>query len=349
MQEHQSAAGIEQENKKQLLSYFSLVISGFIVIFLVIDFFLGRYFMASVLSGLAIITLTNFIIFQRRGTTPVAGYLITFPYIIFAFLVFIDGGVGKTGYLWGFFVPFFAFYIHGAKAGGWISSLYLMFLWGLYFLFTSRGVDMPYPLETVGTSSSAYIAMSIFLMAFERSRNQTTREIYRLHKKLEELSTTDDLTGALNRRALISSINHELHRFYRNRSPVSLLLLDLDYFKKVNDQYGHIRGDEVLVHISNLVENNLRNLDIWSRYGGEEFCVLLPDTTLLEAAAMAERIRKLIKSRPLGEIQCTVSIGVADCQAGDTPEQLLERADIGLYQAKREGRDRVCLSKECLE
>ncbi len=166
-------------------------------------------------------------------------------------------------------------------------------------------------------------------------------------REKHELATTDSLTGVYNRRTFKELAEPQLSRSRRSQMAVSLLMLDLDHFKRINDTHGHLAGDDVLKAFAVLVKNCLRKEDLLARYGGEEFVVLLPGSSQIAAAALAERIREQASALPLDanghRVRLTVSIGAAS-EKGDTLpslEAMLGRADEALYQAKREGRNRV--------
>ncbi len=182
-----------------------------------------------------------------------------------------------------------------------------------------------------------------------RVRTQLRRRRYaeRLRQSLQlslELAITDQLTGLFNRRYMSRHLSTLLSE---GSKPVSFLMLDVDFFKQINDTYGHDVGDEVLREFANRISANVRGIDLACRFGGEEFVVVMPDTDLSFAYLVAERLRQSVADAPFvlnGEAQqlpVTISIGVAASQAGDTPEVLLKRADQALYRAKRDGRNRV--------
>ena len=167
------------------------------------------------------------------------------------------------------------------------------------------------------------------------------------------LASQDPLTGAANRRALMQALETELARASRQHTPLALLMVDIDHFKRVNDHYGHLAGDHVLRHIVGVLRQRLRASDVLGRYGGEEFMVLLPGTDLHGAAQLAEQLRQAVQAAPCEwqgqHIPFTVSIGVA--ASADTPadpsrtsEALLQAADQALYRAKDDGRNRVALA-----
>ena len=163
----------------------------------------------------------------------------------------------------------------------------------------------------------------------------------RLRAELEHLATRDSLTGALNRRQMKESFETELLRCHRQHRSMGLLLMDLDHFKTINDTYGHQAGDQVLVDFVAELNGLLRQSDQVARFGGEEFAVLLPDTSPHEALAAAERIRAA-SAAPKNGPSCTVSVGVTHNLADtDTLDTLLARADAALYRAKAKGRNQV--------
>lgn len=173
----------------------------------------------------------------------------------------------------------------------------------------------------------------------------------RLHQEVRQLATIDGLTGLYNHRAFQERIETEIERARRFGSKVSLLMMDIDNFKRLNDTYGHSMGDEVLRRIGCKIVENIRNIDFAARYGGEEFTVVLPETNLEGAKITAERIREAIKDYRIthGEnlISVTVSIGVSTYPDNASSRvDLIEKADAALYEAKRSGRDRVCSYKE---
>ncbi|MGB9790593.1 MAG: diguanylate cyclase [Thermotoga caldifontis] len=170
--------------------------------------------------------------------------------------------------------------------------------------------------------------------------------IIRMENELFQLATTDHLTGLLNRRSFMDRLEAELNRCIRLRRPLGLLIADIDFFKKINDTYGHRVGDEVLKNFAVILKKNLRAYDFAGRYGGEEFIVCLVECDIEESFKVAERLRTAIQSRPMfqtedeREIFVTVSFGVT--ALGQEPkniDQLIKEADEALYEAKRSGRN----------
>jgi diguanylate cyclase (GGDEF)-like protein/PAS domain S-box-containing protein len=167
----------------------------------------------------------------------------------------------------------------------------------------------------------------------------------RLEERLNDLATRDPLTGALNRRAFLERAESELDRCSRDGAPLSFVIVDLDHFKNVNDTWGHAAGDEVLKTLAEACRRALRPADVFGRFGGEEFVALLPDVDADDVADIAERLRRLTEeseiATPEGVIRVTLSAGHTTALPGDTPDDLVRRADAALYESKHAGRNRV--------
>jgi diguanylate cyclase (GGDEF)-like protein len=176
-----------------------------------------------------------------------------------------------------------------------------------------------------------------------RARLDKANEILRQqNEQLEKLSITDGLTGLFNRRRLMEMLTGEVERSKRLGHVCTVLMMDVDNFKRYNDAHGHQAGDAVLKGLGDVLRETTREIDCTARYGGEEFFVLLPETDIKDAADVAERIRTRLKERIFLGGRVTVSVGIAAFpEHGDTPEDLIAAADAALYRAKREGRDRV--------
>jgi diguanylate cyclase (GGDEF)-like protein len=184
------------------------------------------------------------------------------------------------------------------------------------------------------------IVTSMFNEMVERLQEHQTR--------LEELATTDPLTGLANRKQIMTSLELQMEGFSRHGTNFSLLMLDIDFFKKVNDTYGHQAGDSVLVELASILSTILRTLDTAGRYGGEEFVVILHTADQAQAGQSAERIRQAVERHVFAchghELRITVSIGASVIYPTDeTVDSLIARVDKALYMAKSEGRNRVCV------
>ncbi|MDG5498725.1 GGDEF domain-containing protein [Marinobacter sp. BGYM27] len=175
-----------------------------------------------------------------------------------------------------------------------------------------------------------------------RKKNQ---ELKHAMARINELVNIDELTGVCNRRKLFAVLTEEANRFSRTHGPFSVCILDIDFFKQVNDTFGHQAGDQILKEVAQTVHKGLRQIDCFGRYGGEEFLMILPQTMLEGAEIKAERVRADIAALRFNgiepEFSVTISIGVAQCREGEDTEDTIARADQALYSAKQNGRNRV--------
>jgi diguanylate cyclase (GGDEF)-like protein len=212
---------------------------------------------------------------------------------------------------------------------------------------------------TLGQALMAPVLMCAALLAWslvgERRRSVSREshlaaanvELLRKEVFLEKQAITDPLTGLYNRRYLYERLGTELRRAQRYNRPLSLILIDLDHFKGVNDEHGHQHGDIVLARFGHLLVESLREPDTACRYGGEEFSVILPETNADQAMAVAEKLRRRLKERDvvddLGENGITISQGIASFPSADIANEndIMKKADEALYAAKNGGRDRV--------
>jgi diguanylate cyclase len=172
--------------------------------------------------------------------------------------------------------------------------------------------------------------------------NITLSIIGALQRRLIDQAILDPLTGVFNRRHMERRLDDAIERQRRSAAPASLLVIDVDHFKRINDQLGHARGDSVLKGIASLVEKRSRKLDLLFRIGGEEFMLLLPDTQEAAAAVVAEQLRASIAESPLlDDRRVTVSVGVGELRPGETVDSWMKHTDDALYAAKKAGRNRV--------
>ncbi len=171
------------------------------------------------------------------------------------------------------------------------------------------------------------------------------------HRRLQERAVRDGLTGAFNKSFMLAFLQRELNRCLLHDRPLSVLMMDIDFFKQVNDTHGHLAGDEVLTEFTRRISPLLDADDIFARYGGEEFAIVMCENCLDDAFDLGSRIREIIRSQPFatsqGDLQITVSIGIAGITGVEfdapSPEALVHAADEMLYKAKADGRDRIVL------
>lgn len=196
--------------------------------------------------------------------------------------------------------------------------------------------------------SSALLVIVLVIATITLIAYRFMRELKQADEQLQRLASEDPLTGLYNRRIGMEWLQQGLARHQRSHKPLSLMMIDIDHFKQVNDNYGHLNGDRVLVELAVLIKASVRQYDFAVRYGGEEFMIVLPDCDLAAAQLVAERLRQMAEAhRVVIDSETTItfalSIGVAEL-TDETQDQLIDRADNALYQAKRTGRNRVVLA-----
>jgi len=170
-------------------------------------------------------------------------------------------------------------------------------------------------------------------------KNQQLRE---LNKILQVQAITDSLTGLYNHRQVLEKLQMEIARANRYQQDLTIMMLDIDHFKSINDEFGHQVGDVVLVEVAQIIKRNLRNIDIAGRYGGEEFLIILPQTNLKNGKQVAERIRRQVEMEGFEDRKEGITVSIGLCQhKGEEMVECIERADQLLYRAKREGRNRI--------
>jgi diguanylate cyclase (GGDEF)-like protein/PAS domain S-box-containing protein len=251
--------------------------------------------------------------------------------------------------------PIIDFY-PGLNAVRFTKNCKAVFLFGNFAFFSQKLHRYLFPFKPESTFGSTFEFMqqsctmgplrdqdnaitSLFLIV------QDVTELAASEQRLLDLNTKDPLTGIYNRRYLESRLLAECERHLRYNREMSLVMFDIDFFKAVNDTYGHQCGDRVLKAIAEEISRLARNSDCLARYGGEEFCCILPETSAQDALCFAERFRAHVAGMVVpcteAEVRVTISLGVATICGGDVPDHLLKRADDALYAAKNAGRNRV--------
>ncbi|MDZ4255642.1 MAG: sensor domain-containing diguanylate cyclase [Sulfuritalea sp.] len=211
-----------------------------------------------------------------------------------------------------------------------------------WYLFVEQNEEV----ALAGIRRTLYVNLAISLAVTLVVVLLTHLALSRYQRRIEEMASTDKLTGLLNRHAFIILVDKLMAAYRRAPQPISMLLVDVDHFKQVNDRHGHLAGDEVLAGVAGILRQGLRESDIAVRWGGEEFLLVLQGCNLAEATRIAENLRQAVaQARLTGQEEgISVSIGVSEFDGVETTDQAVNRADGALYQAKHGGRNRVCVA-----
>jgi diguanylate cyclase (GGDEF)-like protein len=268
----------------------------------------------------------------------------------FTWLTFNLGGVNAPTAGWLITAPVVAMFLGGVRTAVFWLGMSCLAVVSIYVLpilgyplpaHPVKDMDLLYLLCDLGL----YLVIVVFVLLFELTKTQGFIKLEHALNVINELAIRDELTGSHNRRHLIGLIDKERERVMNGSSEFCVCLLDIDFFKRINDTYGHAAGDAVLRLFALTVQKQIRETDAFGRYGGEEFMLMLPTTSLVDAVRFAERVRqtieRLVFSDVSDELKVSVSIGVAQFRNGETIGQTITRADEALYAAKSGGRNRV--------
>jgi diguanylate cyclase (GGDEF)-like protein len=275
----------------------------------------------------------------------------------FTWLSYNLGGIGAPTASWLITAPLVAMFLGGVASALFWLALSCAAAVAIYML---PGAGYPLPSHPVADMALLYLAchlglfvvVSVFALLFELTKTQGFVKLEQALGIINELAIRDELTGVHNRRHLLGLIDREKERSDRNGRAFCLCLLDIDFFKRINDTWGHSAGDTVLRDFAGTVRGLVRGSDSFGRYGGEEFLLMLPETPAADAMVLAERVRAAIEKMRCeagegdSEIALTVSIGVAEYRMGEAVGLAVARADEALYLAKSNGRNRVVCHKQ---
>lgn len=328
----------------------AIFISFFLVLFWTLDS--PRIIVILNVSALLIDLIGLTLVYRFHIHKP-AAHLITFAtyFSLFSTALFM-GGIDSSSIVWMAFVPIAATIMAGTgEAIPW-GVISLGSIVGIYILNRHLGIDWTLvPSKSIDRMidlTAVTIVIGTATWVNERSKAHAMNHLESARAILNHLATVDPLTNAFNRRYFFDRAQVELEIAKLRKSRTSILLLDIDHFKKINDTYGHTVGDQILTGMVTLCQGNLREMDTLARLGGEEFVILLPETDLAEARHIAERLRRTLEHTFIhtdaGPLQVTISIGTMTHPTSDDDlpvHKLVQRADQAMYLAKRSGRNRV--------
>ncbi len=333
-------------NSYRFIYSFSWIFLSVLIFFVFSNIFHFHYYQLAVVEFLSILVLIA-ILQDLRKNENIQRTSYFFVSLIIVLIAFINYYILHEPYalIWNIFVPISSFYLLGNKRGSVVLSLYLLYF--SFFLFTIDNQILSFAAKE--NFILAYLILCIGLYAYETTRYTAYKKINAILKiehqyalELETLSTTDKLTQIYNRLKLDELLELTYKRAQRYDEKFSIVLIDIDYFKEVNDRYGHLVGDEVLIAFTQLITKNIRSSDYFGRWGGEEFMLILPNTSLQMALNTAANLREIIEQHPFEyKFSNTASFGVATFNNEDDLLELVNRSDKALYKAKNSGRNSV--------
>ncbi|MDX1756368.1 MAG: GGDEF domain-containing protein [Marinobacter sp.] len=336
----------DEENRvARVLAWLSAMALLFLVGIGVKSWLSGHPTHALVLWGFALLVGLNILLFLwTRNSRQHKGGLILVVAGLFAYL-FASGGESNTGPLWFYVFPPLLFYLTGLQLGTLLLLSCLLFATIVFQFPGLPFVSAEYTLDFKVRFFATIAFESIFCYVLEYSRLKARSELMALALSHERAARTDELTGLANRRDMHQRLLAEHSRYQRSGHHFSIALIDLDWFKRINDEFGHDAGDIALQRFARLLQKLVRQTDLAARWGGEEFLVLLPDTSLLQALSLAERLRAEVTQADFHfrgrALPVTISAGVGSITQADSINQLLQQVDAQLYSAKANGRNQI--------
>lgn len=298
---------------------------------------------SNILLMFALFSTVAYFLFRITGDWPRHRALVTSGLSALYLYLLASGGEQDTGLFWCYIYPIVIFSIVGTQRGRWILSCMIVLSVCILYAPELVWATHDYALNIKHRFIGSITLVSVLAYYMEKARLVAQQDSDIAKARLALLACSDELTGTFNRRGIESKIQDELHRVVRNKTEMSIVLCDVDWFKRINDRYGHDVGDVALQHIARILGDTVRVTDMVGRWGGEEFLIMLPNTSLHKGYQLIERVREKIASEPIvvGEhtLNLSISCGICSTQFLSRFGDLIKAADISLYEAKAQGRN----------
>lgn len=276
--------------------------------------------------------------FHRTQNIKITAWFLVISLIavLLSFIHLAEGG--NYSLMWVTIMPPLVFFLLGPRVGAWVSAILFTYIIGYLYLMLPTFEPAAFSLGALLNVIEVLVALWFIFRHYERSRASAFDE-------LERLSNTDKLTGLYNRLRLDELLSEQLALSQRSGTAFTLVLCDIDHFKKINDDHGHLVGDEVLVELAKLLQTHTRATDYVGRWGGEEFLIICPATTAEGAQKLIESLRAAVAQLNFNhDLTLTMSFGIAAARPQGSIVTILKTADNALYEAKRRGRNRVVVA-----
>lgn len=335
----------EAPYKSAVISLFALVGMTICASMGFLGLYTESYPLAGTLFFASFIYFLGFYVCQKHNNIQLSSAIILYSLYSLMFYLVFTGGVAQTGPLWIYIVAPVSLFIHGFRRGLLDIAVFVLIIIAIMFLPTDIANHADYPTEFKLRLVYSFLTVTFLSALYEFTRENALKQTLELSQKYQTLAHFDPLTNLSNRRVAYDILKREQSRTNRNKEVLSVLLCDVDHFKRINDQYGHNAGDAVLVELAKIFTEQIREQDCVSRWGGEEFLFILPQTSAPNAAIIAEKIRLSVDKSPIDiqndKINVTISIGIAQFEDNSNIDEVINNADKNLYLAKESGRNQV--------
>ncbi len=333
----------DQDLSRKMADLLSVIGSVFLLIFGTSSFRAGLPIYGVALYVFAAATLLNLFVFKTWHNWRLYRSVVLVIFSSLMIFLVLSGGENGTGILWCYSYPLLTFPLFGHRLGKWLIGGGMAGAILVMYMPELVGANYSYPMEFKHrfAGSLVFVSLMAYILEYARARaderTQVAMDLLRHH------ANRDELTGTYNRRGIKQKVQLELHRVGRDHTEMSVVLCDIDYFKKINDNHGHDLGDQALKEVARILMETVRITDSVGRWGGEEFLILLPNTSLIKGYQLIERVRKRIAQEPLifGELSLNISIscGICSTRFSSQFDDLIRAADTSLYEAKADGRN----------
>jgi diguanylate cyclase (GGDEF)-like protein len=328
-----------------VVAVFSLVGMSILATMAVIALFNQTYILAVTLFGSSLLFFMGYYVYKKFNNSIFSSAIVLYSLYSLMFYLVYTGGVAQTGPLWIFIIPPISLFIQGLKYGLVNIAMFVAVISIIMFIPTDVMTHAPYSMEFKLRLLYSFLTVTALSALYEYSRERSYKSALRLSEKYQQLANFDPLTQLSNRRGALAILQQEQARISRKEDPLSIILCDIDYFKKVNDLYGHNAGDAILIALAKIFMSNMREQDSIARWGGEEFLFILPQTTAANANVVAEKIRGQIQNHTTfyqdKAIKVTSSMGIEQFDGTKSIDEVINSADKHLYKAKDAGRNQV--------
>lgn len=323
--------------KAYLLNAVLLSMSVLCIVFAVLNIVKTDYPLFIIVHmAIMILSVITIIYFHRTDNLQLASLfsVILATFLMASFIYFVQNN--HFGLFWFAVYPPFVYFILGRKKGR-IATLSLGVSVLIYIIFSHKSWEPAvFDYISIVNIAGASICLTLLIVFYEKSKRQAEESLVIKNNQLHIMSITDRLTGLYNRYKLDETLYELLQKSKNCEKSFSIIIADIDQFKSVNDTYGHLIGDKVLIDVSNLISSRVRQSDIVGRWGGEEFLIICPDTDYSDVMDLTEKIEKDVSGYEFDSIKgISISCGIATCSKGDTIDSLLQRADIRMYECKQ--------------
>ena len=345
MQEQPHLDDNEELQQLNVVALFTLVGMTITAVMGLIRLFNEDFILASILFFASFIYLLGYYAYQKFNNIQLSSAIVLYSLYLLMFYLTYTGGVENTGPLWIYIVAPVSVFIHGLKLGLINIALFVTIISTIMFMPTNLIAHTEYSIEFKIRLLASFLTVTFLSALYEYSREKSYQNALELSKKYQQLAHFDPLTQLFNRRGALSLLKQEKARIVRNQQPCSIIICDVDHFKKVNDKYGHNAGDAVLVDLAKAFTKNTREQDCIARWGGEEFLFILPQTQAKNAYILAEKIQETLQNCPINyegdKIKVTISMGIEQFNDDQSIDEVINTADKYLYQAKNAGRNQI--------